>query len=170
MKQNSVFVGIAVFLAGALWIYGAYLSTPKKPHRLPAGATSPQGKRVEKTDAEWRRLLTRKQYAVTRERDTEWPNSSELTHEHRAGLYSCVCCHNPLFSSRTKFDSRTGWPSFYDPIVANAIYTEPDGSRTEVRCSVCDAHLGHVFTDGPEPTGLRFCMNGTALLFTQDHP
>ncbi|GAB3975147.1 hypothetical protein GCM10028806_32200 [Spirosoma terrae] len=167
MKQNSVFVGIAVILAGALWIYGTYLSTPKKAHRLPAGATSPQGKRVEKTDAEWRGLLTRKQYAVTRERDTEWPNSSELTHEHRAGLYSCVCCHNPLFSSRTKFDSGTGWPSFYDPIVVNAIYTEPDGSRTEVRCSVCDAHLGHVFTDGPEPTGLRFCMNGTALSFTQ---
>lgn len=100
-----------------------------------------------------------------RDRGTEWPNSSPLNHEHQSGTYACVGCQNPLFSSQTKFESGTGWPSFYAPIVPNAVYTEPDGSRTEVRCSVCDAHLGHLFNDGPDPTGLRYCMNGVALEF-----
>lgn len=100
-----------------------------------------------------------------RDRGTEWPNSSPLNREHGSGTFACVGCHNPLFSSQTKFESGTGWPSFYAPIVPNAVYTEPDGNRTEVRCSVCDAHLGHVFNDGPDPTGLRYCMNGVALAF-----
>ncbi|QIP14355.1 peptide-methionine (R)-S-oxide reductase MsrB [Spirosoma aureum] len=166
MKQNSLFVFTALLIAGAIWLYGFYFATPKPPHHLPAGATSPNGRRVEKSDAEWKSMLTRSQYTITRERGTEWPNSSELTHEHRPGAYSCVCCRNPLFSSATKFDSRTGWPSFYAPIVPNAVYSESDGYRTEIRCSVCDAHLGHVFNDGPEPTGLRYCMNGVAMVFT----
>ena len=97
---------------------------------------------------------------------TEWPNSSPLTQEHRPGIYICAGCRNPLFSSQAKFESGTGWPSFSSPIAPNAVYTEPDGNRTEVRCSVCDAHLGHVFNDGPEPTGLRYCMNGVAMEFT----
>ena len=101
-----------------------------------------------------------------RGRDTEWPNSSPLNHEHGTGSYVCASCRNPLFSSNTKFESHTGWPSFYAPVVSNAVYTEPDGNRTEVRCAVCDAHLGHVFTDGPAPTGLRYCMNGVAMTFT----
>lgn len=120
---------------------------------------------MEKTDAEWKKSLTRSQYNITRESGTEWAGSSELTHEHRSGTYACVCCHNPLFESKTKFESGTGWPSFHAPIVPNAVYNEPDGNRTEVRCSVCDAHLGHVFNDGPAPTGLRYCMNGVALEF-----
>ncbi|NEU67281.1 peptide-methionine (R)-S-oxide reductase MsrB [Spirosoma agri] len=165
MKQTRFFVFAAIIVVGALWLYGTYFATPRPPHKPPPGTTSPNGRRVEKTDAEWRSLLTRSQYNITRERGTEWPNSSELTHEHRNGVYNCVCCQNPLFRSLTKFDSRTGWPSFYAPVVPNALYTEPDGNRSEVRCSVCDAHLGHVFTDGPEPTGLRYCMNGTALAF-----
>ncbi|GAB2581865.1 peptide-methionine (R)-S-oxide reductase MsrB [Spirosoma areae] len=165
MQQNTLFLLIAILLIGGLWFYGSYVATPKPPHHRPAGATSPGGWRVEKTDAEWKEILTRSQYHITRESGTEWPNSSDLTHEHRQGTYACVACHNPLFSWATKFDSRTGWPSFYAPVVPNALYTERDGNRTEVRCSVCDAHLGHVFTDGPAPTGLRYCMNGGALGF-----
>ena len=167
MKQNSLFVLIALLTIGGLWLYGTYIAVPKPPHRRPPGATSPGDRRVEKTEAAWKELLTRSQYNITRESGTEWPNSSELTHENRQGVYACVACRNPLFSSATKFDSHTGWPSFYAPLVPNAIYTEPDGNRTEVRCSVCDAHLGHVFTDGPEPTGLRYCMNGVALTFAK---
>jgi peptide-methionine (R)-S-oxide reductase len=165
MKQTLVFMVIAMLLAGSLWLYGTYFSTPRPPHRRPAGTTSPDNRRDEKTDAEWRNVLTRSQYGVMRNRDTEWPNSSPLTHEHRKGIYACAGCHNRLFSSQTKYDSNTGWPSFSATIVPNAVYTEPDGNRTEVRCSVCDAHLGHVFNDGPEPTGLRYCINGTALRF-----
>lgn len=165
MKQTYVFLLIAVLAASSLWLYGRYFATPRPPHRRPPGTTSPNNRRVEKTDAEWREMLTRSQYNITRESGTEWPGSSDLTHEHKVGIYNCVCCHNPLFASGTKFDSHTGWPSFYAPIVPNAIYTEADGGRTEVRCSVCDAHLGHVFNDGPDPTGLRYCMNGVALGF-----
>lgn len=168
MKQTSLFLLIAVLIASGVWLYHTYFGTPRPPHRRPPGATSPGNRRVEKTDAEWRDVLTRSQYHVMRESGTEWPNSSPLTHEHRAGTYACAGCHNPLFASPTEFESGTGWPSFYAPIVPNAVYTEPDGNRTEVRCSVCDAHLGHVFNDGPEPTGLRYCMNGVALGFVPE--
>lgn len=169
MNQNKLFLLIAALLAAGLWAYSTYFATPRPPHKRPPGATSPTGRRVTKTDADWKAQLTRVQYAVLRESDTEWPNSSDLTHETRPGFYVCAGCQNPLFSSETKFDSNTGWPSFFAPIVPNAIYTEPagihDGIRTEVRCAVCDGHLGHVFTDGPAPTGLRYCMNGDAMLF-----
>lgn len=165
MKQSHVFLLVALLIAGGLWLYGTYFATPRPPHRRLVGTTSPGNRRVEKTDAEWRKQLTWSQYRIARQSGTEWPNSSDLTHEHRAGVYACVGCRNPLFSSKTKFESNTGWPSFYEPIVQNAIYTEPDGNRTEVRCSVCDAHLGHIFSDGPEPTGLRYCMNGVAMVF-----
>ncbi len=167
MKPNQVFLLAAVLVVVGLWFYSTYFGTPRPPHRRPIGATSPGNRRVEKTDREWRNQLTRAQYNVMRGRDTEWPNSSSLTHEHRPGTYVCAGCHNPLFTSQTKFESGTGWPSFSAPFVPNAVYTEPDGNRTEVRCSVCDAHLGHVFQDGPEPTGLRYCMNGVALKFKE---
>jgi peptide-methionine (R)-S-oxide reductase len=165
MKQTTVFLLIAFLLAGGLWVYRTYFGTSRPPHRRPAGATSPGNRRVEKTDDEWRAALTRSQYNVMRGSGTEWPGSSPLTGEHRPGMFVCAGCRNPLFSSGTKFESNTGWPSFYAPAVPNAVYNEPDGARTEVRCSVCDAHLGHVFPDGPEPTGLRYCMNGVALEF-----
>jgi peptide-methionine (R)-S-oxide reductase len=168
MKQTHVFLLVALLLAGSLWVYRTYFGMPRPPHRRPVGATSPDNRRVEKTDDEWRAQLTRSQYGVMRGRDTEWPNSNPLTHEHGTGSYVCAGCRNPLFSSKTKFESHTGWPSFFAPIVSNAVYTEPDGNRTEVRCAVCDAHLGHVFTDGPAPTGLRYCMNGVAMAFTPD--
>lgn len=165
MKQHH-FLIVALLVAGGLWVYGIWFSTPRVPHRRPAGTTSPGNRRVEKTDAEWRAALTRSQYQITRASDTERPNSSPLTQEHQPGIYACVGCRNPLFDAQTKFESGTGWPSYYAPVVQNAVYTEADGSRTEVRCAVCDAHLGHVFSDGPAPTGLRYCMNGGAMAFT----
>lgn len=165
MTQSKLFLLAAVLIIGCLFVYGFFVASPRPPHKRPAEVTSPNGRRVEKTDAEWKQLLTRSQYNITRESGTEWANSSDLNHEHRAGSYVCVSCKNPLFTAKTKFESGTGWPSFYEPIISNAIYTEPDGGRTEVRCSVCDAHLGHVFNDGPDPTGLRYCMNGVAMAF-----
>jgi len=123
---------------------------------------------VEKTDAEWKRILTPAQYNVLREHGTERPFTSPLNKEHRKGTFACAGCDLPLFSSETKFDSGTGWPSFYQPL-PNAVGTTVDKSffmtRTEVHCRRCGGHLGHVFDDGPKPTGLRYCMNGVALKF-----
>jgi peptide-methionine (R)-S-oxide reductase len=123
---------------------------------------------VTHTDAEWRRLLTPAQYDVLRQEGTEPPGSSPLDHEHGRGTYFCVGCSLALFSSTTKFDSGTGWPSFYAPL-RHAIATRSDSGlgmeRTEVHCRRCGGHLGHVFDDGPKPTGLRYCMNGVALRF-----
>ena len=123
-------------------------------------------RRVEKTDADWKKLLTRSQYNITRNSGTEWPNSSELTHEQRAGNLSSASVATTRFSAPTPnlTPTRAGLASTR-PFASNAVYNEPDGNRTEVRCSVCDAHLGHVFNDGPDPTGLRYCMNGVALTF-----
>ena len=122
-----------------------------------------------KSDEEWKKLLTPEQFHVARQHGTERPFSSPLNREKRTGLFKCVCCGAPLFSSSTKFDSGTGWPSFWAPVDKTAVSEKEDGSwlmrRTEVRCASCDAHLGHVFPDGPKPTGARYCMNGVALSF-----
>ena len=124
--------------------------------------------RVAHSEAEWRRRLTPAQYAVLREEDTERPFSSPLDREKRRGTFLCAGCDNELFSSRTKFDSGTGWPSFYRPL-PGAVGTSTDYKlgypRTEVHCADCGGHLGHVFNDGPRPTGLRYCMNGLAMRF-----
>lgn len=128
--------------------------------------------KVVKTDAEWREQLTPEQYHITREHGTERAFTGPNWDTKDEGLYRCVACGKPLFRSETKFDSGTGWPSFYAPVDNEAVSEYSDRSwfmtRTEIRCADCDSHLGHVFKDGPRPTGLRYCMNGHALDFEKD--
>jgi len=128
--------------------------------------------KMQKTDAEWRDILTREQYQVTRQHGTERAFTGKYHDCKDDGTYVCICCGTPLFSSETKFDSGTGWPSFYAPVDESAVDTREDNSlfmrRTEVLCATCDAHLGHVFEDGPRPSGLRYCMNSVALHLKND--
>lgn len=124
-------------------------------------------RRVEKTEEEWRTILTQEQFKITRQKGTEAPHTGALCSAHDAGSYSCVCCDTPLFDSTIKFESGTGWPSFNQPVKENAIQYKKDSTygmiRVEVMCNTCDAHLGHVFPDGPEPSGLRYCVNSESM-------
>ena len=165
-KLNRRAVLSASGVAGVLAVIGAATSW-----RSGAGITAAAAGKfeVEKTDAEWKRILSPDAYQVLRHEGTEHPGTSPLLNEHRKGVFDCAGCDLPLFSSDTKFESGTGWPSFYQHL-PNAVIETEDNSlfmtpRTAVSCRRCGGHLGHVFNDGPKPTGLRYCMNGVAMTF-----
>ncbi|WP_431854707.1 peptide-methionine (R)-S-oxide reductase MsrB [Azospirillum sp.] len=158
MTRRTFLLGSAGLLGGGL--LARYLAT--------APATAAERFLINKTPAEWKQMLTPEQYAVLREHGTERAGSSPLDHEKRTGLFLCAACGQPLFSSAAKFDSGTGWPSFTEPL-PGGVGTSTDYKliypRTEVHCARCGGHLGHVFNDGPPPTGKRYCMNGVAMRF-----
>jgi peptide-methionine (R)-S-oxide reductase len=160
IRKRTLLLGSAAALA--------FIATRGMRRPAPAQAAA-QPYEVTHTDAEWRKLLTPAQYNILRQQGTELPFTSPLLNEHRAGTFNCAGCALPLYASKTKFDSGTGWPSFWAPL-PNAVLTSDDASfgmdRTEVHCRRCGSHLGHVFPDGPPPTGQRYCMDGLALTFT----
>jgi peptide-methionine (R)-S-oxide reductase len=161
MKRRTLILGSLVPVGTA----SAFFFSSR---RSELNAKIPSKFEVYKTEAQWRKILTPAQFEVLRQEGTERPGTSPLTNEHRPGKFVCAGCDLPLFTAETKFESGTGWPSFYAPI-ADAVETSVDTSvgatRTEVHCRRCGGHLGHVFEDGPQPTGLRYCMNGVAMKF-----
>ena len=146
-----------------------WLAGPKAPVRVCSASNNRMSEKVIKSDAEWRAQLDPEQFHVAREKGTERPFTGKYWNNHEDGTYSCICCGQELFSSDTKYESGSGWPSFYAPVAEGVVAVESDGShgmsRDEVVCSKCGAHLGHVFPDGPRPTNQRFCMNSASLDF-----
>jgi peptide-methionine (R)-S-oxide reductase len=170
MRTVLLALGLSVLVVGCKrpQVVLAADSKPQPSTQITTNSSAMTDK-IVKTDAEWKKHLTPEQYRITRKKGTERAFTGPNWNNHDKGVYKCVCCGQELFSSDQKFDSGTGWPSYWRPIDAKAVKSESDNTffmnRTEVLCSRCDAHLGHVFDDGPKPTGLRFCINGHALTF-----
>ena len=164
MTRRNTLLGLGALSAVLAGLRGLFSSQPAQ------AAQPARVYQVTHTNAEWKKLLKPEQFRVLREAGTEYPGSSPLNKEKRAGIFSCAGCAQPLFSSKTKFESGTGWPSFWQPL-DKAVVEEADTAlfmkRVEVLCSRCGGHLGHVFDDGPKPTGLRYCMNGVAMNFKE---
>ena len=164
MSRRNTLMGLGAVSAAFAGLRGLFASSPAQ------AAQAARVYEVTHSEAEWKKLLTPSQFEVLRQAGTERPGSSLLNKEKRAGVFNCAGCALPLFSSKTKFESGTGWPSFYEPQSKAAVDEETDSTlgikRTEVLCHRCGGHLGHVFDDGPKPTGLRYCMNGIAMNFT----
>ena len=158
MTTRRTFLTLSGTATAAFALFGCRSATARPPEKF----------ELTLSDAAWKKKLSPAAYQVLRHENTETPFTSKLNNEHRVGTFACAGCALPLFSSKTKFDSGTGWPSFWQPL-ANAVRERKDGSlgftRTEVHCRRCGGHLGHVFDDGPQPTGLRYCMNGVAMTF-----
>ena|SRR5579862_1411283 len=182
--RRQFLMGAAATVGGALFVHWArprtVIAAPKsEPGEVTVVQFSDDGKKlgkvkvakVIKSDEEWRRLLPGNVFEITRRADTEFAYTGKYWNLHDKGLYRCICCDNALFASWTKFDSGTGWPSFWEPIAEENVREIRDSSlgmiRTAVACKECDAHLGHVFDDGPKPTGLRYCMNSASLRFVK---